>query len=115
MLKILTAFVLGALVLSAPALAGAPSPCGGTVGTGSALVVFPASGHGPSKPTQYVTISNPGTNTLYVNGHGSTATSSDMPLLTGGYITWAFPAYPPPAVISIIASGSSSPYACEYQ
>lgn len=108
-----------ALLIAAPAFA---NDCSGTVGTSAASVSFPSSGNtGPSRPTQYVTISNPAgagsTPRLAVNPDSTAVDggAGSFVLYPGGSITWTVPDYPVPASISIIASAGSTPYTCKYQ
>lgn len=116
--------VLGLILLAASPLwaqASQPNNCSGTVSTVAAAVAFPTSGAtGPSKPTQYVTITNPhASNNLGVNvepgGTAAIGSAGTVTIVPGGSMTWWQPAYPPPAAVSIIASGSSTPYTCMYK
>lgn len=114
---------LATLLLPAAAWAQASQPnnCSGTVGVTAAAVVFPTSGAtGPAMATQYVTIANPSaSNNLGVNvapgGTAAIGSAGTATILPYGAITWWQPAYPPPAQVSIIASGADTPYTCWYK
>ena len=108
------------------AQASAPSACGpASVGTGAAAMTFPASGAtGPRAPTQYLQVANPSpTNYLCVNAQpGGTAAVSGSGCAAGSIyvaplamLTWWQPAYPPPAAVSVVASGASTPMTCNYK
>lgn len=111
------------LLLAAVALAqtGQASNCSGTATGTAALVTFPKSGTtGNAVPTRYVTIVNASaSDTLWLNwlpgGTAAANTAGSIPLTsTGSSITWTAP-YPVPGRISIITSGTSTPYSCYYQ
>ena len=108
------AALVAALALCAPCAALAQTAsalnCSGTVSTAAAAITF-ANG----APKQYVFIANPhASNVLWINASNGTAaanTAASFPLLsTGASVT-----LPPLPVISIIASGSSTPYTCFYK
>ncbi len=121
MRTILAALALLLTAGGAWAQSGQPNDCSGTVGTAAAAVLFPGSGKtGPTSAQRYITIANPhATNNLCVNATpGGTAVCAAAGTITigpGGSASWWQPAYPPPAQLSIIASGVSTPYTCLYQ
>lgn len=109
------------LTVAALAQAGQASNCSGTATGTAALVSFPKSGAtGNPVPTRYVTIVNASaSDTLWLNwlpgGTAAANTAGSIPLTsTGSSITWTAP-YTVPGRISIITSGTSTPYSCYYQ
>lgn len=108
---------LAGVLLALPAWAG-PVDCSQTVGTVSTVVPFPASGSGPSKPTQYITICDAhGSNTLGVNilgGAAALGSQGTIPLASGQCLPIARAALPLPG-IQVIGSGAGTTTACMYQ
>lgn len=114
-----TAAIVLCLLLAPRAFAqvGAPTSCSGTVGTASTPITFGTGG--PSKPSLYVSITNPGSAAnlcVRPNGAAVIGGTGCIPIGPGGLIWWsAAEGMPPPAAINIIADTSSTPYSCWYQ
>jgi hypothetical protein len=109
---------LAALLLAAGALAVCAAPswafvdCSGTVGTTSQPLLYGGSA------SQHLEITNPAqnTNNICVRPGGGTAVcgaAGTVTIIPGGDKWWDFPDMP--GSPSIIASGSGTPFQCDYQ
>lgn len=108
----------------AQAQVGAPTLCGPTsVGATATTVTYPSSGGGPSKPTKYVTITNPNasgflcvspTTTAAVSGSGCANGSIYVGPLASP-LAWYQPEFAPPATLSVVGSTGGLVVTCLYQ
>lgn len=114
--------LLSALMLlsawAAFAQVGAPSSCSGTATVTAANITFPGSGKtGPTFPSQYLTIVNPNSGTIWINPVGTAVANGgdSIPILSNGSVSWSQPNNAPPATVSIISPSGSQAYTCLYR
>lgn len=123
------AFVWAALIVAcawnlAWSQVGSPTLCGPTsVGATATGVTYPASGGGPQKPSQYVSIANPNSSGYFCVAANATAAVSGTGCAAGSFyvgalsspLAWYQPSFAPPATLSIVGSTGGMAVTCFYQ
>jgi hypothetical protein len=105
--------LVAAFAAASAGAAWALNDCSGTVGTTSQPILI-----GGGSVQNHIEITNPAqnTNNICVKPVGGTAVcgaAGNVTIIPGGYKWWDFPDLP--GSPSIIASGSGTPFQCDYQ